>query len=108
MPIPPKLKSVYARLGWVDKAFFAAFFAYIVLLFMGPFSGWAALFQFLTVVFGFWIAVRMLRAAARRAIWRLRNRLIVTYLFIAVVPVILVITLASLALYGVTVQMAVY
>ncbi len=43
-----------------------------------------------------------------RAIWRLRNRLIVTYLFIAVVPVILLITLAALALYGMTMQMAVY
>jgi hypothetical protein len=35
------------------------------------------------------------RIAVRQATWRLRNRLLVTYLFIAVVPVLLLATLAA-------------
>src|ERR1017187_8897536 len=108
MPMPPKLKSVYTRLGWVEKTFIVLLAVYLPLLAFKPLSGWTSLLQFLALAFGFWIVVRMLRIAGRRIIWRLRNRLIVTYLFIAVVPVILIITLASLALYGLTVQVAVY
>jgi sigma-B regulation protein RsbU (phosphoserine phosphatase) len=108
MIMPPKLKSVYTRMGWVDKTFAVLLAAFILLLLFKPLSGWTALVQFLMIAFGFWIAVRMIRVAGHRAIWRLRNRLIVTYLFIAVVPVCLLITLASLALYGMTAQVAVY
>ena len=39
------------------------------------------------VVTGVWLIVRLLLRAARHAVWRLRNRLLVTYLFIAVVPI---------------------
>ncbi len=108
MPLPPKLKTAYARLGWVDKTFAVLLIAYILLLLLVPLSGWTALVQFVLIAFGFWIAVRFIRIAGHKAIWRLRNRLIVTYLFIAVVPVCLLITLASLALYGMTAQVAVY
>ena len=44
----------------------------------------------------------------RKAIWRLRNRLIMAYLFIAVVPIILIAALAGIAGYAVIGQMAVY
>ncbi|HEV8146786.1 MAG TPA: hypothetical protein VGP79_10410, partial [Bryobacteraceae bacterium] len=32
------------------------------------------------VISGIWLAVRLLRIAVRQATWRLRNRLLVTYL----------------------------
>ena len=108
MRIPPKLKSLYTRLGWVDKTFAALLLVYVLLVLLNPLSGWTSLVQFLAIAFGFWIAVRLIRIGGRRAIWRLRNRLIVTYLFIAVVPVSLLITLTCLALYGMTSQVAVY
>jgi sigma-B regulation protein RsbU (phosphoserine phosphatase) len=44
----------------------------------------------------------------RNAIWRLRNRLIAAYLFIAVVPVVLIITMVALTANAVIGQMAVY
>ena len=44
----------------------------------------------------------------RQAIWRLRNRLIVTYVFIAVVPIALTLALAAIGTWIVTGQVAVY
>ena len=38
----------------------------------------------------------LVRLAAKQAIWRLRNRLLVAYLFISLVPILLVATLALL------------
>ncbi len=108
MALPPKLKSVYLRLGWVDLTFGILVAAYLALLLIAPRSGWTILIQVLAVAFGLWIGTRLIRIAVKRAIWRLRNRLVVTYLFIAVVPVFLIITLAGLALWMLTSQIAVY
>ena len=44
----------------------------------------------------------------RHAVWRLRNRLIVTYVFIAFVPVLLVVVLAALAGWMLLYQLTVY
>lgn len=108
MRLPPKFQSVYTRLGWVDKIFIGLLVIYFVLLMAAPLSPWTGLTQFIVIAFGFWIVVRLLRVASRKAIWRLRNRLIVTYLFIAVVPVILIMTLSCLGLFALTSQVAVY
>jgi len=49
---------------------------------------------FLLLIVGIWLAIRILRRAADKAVWRLRDRLLVTYMFIAVMPILLVIGLA--------------
>ena len=46
--------------------------------------------------------------AMRNLIWRLRNRLIVAYLFIAVVPIVLILALMLVTSYALIGQMAVY
>lgn len=61
-----------------------------------PFSGLLALLTFIAVIY---FAIRVIPYARRQLMWRLRNRLIVAYLFIAVVPVILLLTMAGLASY---------
>ena len=48
------------------------------------------------------------RRGVAKLIWRLRNRLIIAYLFIAVVPIVLIAALAGVAIYGLTGQMASY
>ena len=40
--------------------------------------------------------------------WRLRNRLIVTYVFIGVIPAVLLVTMGVITLYGLGGQFAVY
>ncbi|MBL8215871.1 MAG: SpoIIE family protein phosphatase [Bryobacterales bacterium] len=57
---------------------------------------------------GFALAIRLVRRFLRKIIWSLRNRLLVAYGFIAFVPILLLITLAFLALYACVGQMAVY
>jgi len=57
---------------------------------------------------GTWLALRALRIAAKQAVWRLRNRLLVTYLFIAVAPIAMVVLLALLSGYSLVYQLAAY
>jgi sigma-B regulation protein RsbU (phosphoserine phosphatase) len=60
------------------------------------------------ILTGTWLALRGLRLAARQAVWRLRNRLMVTYLFIAVAPIAMVVMLALLGGYSLVYQLAAY
>ncbi|HZT36871.1 MAG TPA: SpoIIE family protein phosphatase [Bryobacteraceae bacterium] len=108
MAVPPALKSAVARLGRVERAFLVSLALVIALTPIAPESGWTALARFLCFALAAWVAARLVRIASRRAIWRLRNRLIVTYLFIAVVPVTLIVTLAALSGWALTSQVAVF
>ena len=47
------------------------------------------------LITGVWLAVRLLRTRGAARQWRLRNRLLVTYLFIAVVPILLIAALGD-------------
>ena len=48
-------------------------------------------------LFGFWGAFRLVRTLVRTLLWRIRSKLIVSYLFIAFVPVLLLTLLFALA-----------
>ncbi len=68
-------------------------------------SGWVDFLGFIAailfVVLGFgWVR--------RRILWRLRNRLIVTYVFIGVIPAVLLVAMAAITLYGFGGQFAVF
>ena len=56
-------------------------------------------------IWGSWILFRHLR---KRMLWKVRNRLIVTYLFIAVVPIALILGFFLVAGWVVTAQFASY
>ena len=60
----------------------------------------------LVLVGAFAIARNLLRQS--RALWRVRNRLIVTYVFIAVVPILLILALVGVSVYIVSGQVASY
>jgi len=59
-------------------------------------SGWAS---FLSFVFLFCALLLGLRWTRQKLLWRLRNRLIVTYVFIGVIPVLLLLAMAFVAGY---------
>jgi len=59
-------------------------------------GGWVSFLSFVAIVLFAILAIRWLKA---RLLWRLRNRLIVTYVFIGVIPVVLLVTLALGSLY---------
>src|SRR5579863_7847435 len=68
-------------------------------------GGWASFISFVFIFFACLIGIRWLR---RVLMWRLRNRLIVTYVFIGVIPIILLVAMALITLYGFAGQFAVY
>ncbi len=70
--------------------------------------GLRLVFGFGALITGVWLTVRLLRMAAHQAVWRLRNRLLVTYLFISVVPIVLIAGLAIASGYALVDQLAVY
>ena len=76
------------------------------------FSSWSPLLQSLTALatlfFGLLSLIGVIRRSVRQAIWRLRNRLVVAYLFIAVVPIVLGLVLVGIGSWAVIGQMAVY
>ena len=68
-------------------------------------DGWAI---FATIVFLFIAFVMFCRWGYRPLMWRLRNRLIVTYLFIGVMPILLLLLMGGLASYLFAGQFATY
>ena len=94
--------------GRIEKAFlvFAAVFALLYFTRVAPVVQLLAAMG--TFILGLLALVKVARRGMRKAIWRLRNRLIVAYLFIAVVPILLIAALAGIAGYAVIGQMAVY
>src|ERR1700688_5314254 len=94
--------------GWVARGacyslgLSAALFALQMLL--TPFApkwadslgGWVKFLLFDAALLFSIVAFRQLR---QKVLWRLRNRLIVTYVFIGVIPVVLLIAMASITIY---------
>jgi phosphoserine phosphatase RsbU/P len=98
----------WALLGRVEKAFLALVMLYALLFFTGMLSSLQLPLVLAVFVLGIMALVRFVRFAARHLIWRLRNRLIVAYLFIAVVPIVLILALLGGTAYLVVGQTAVY
>src|ERR1700722_6679652 len=62
----------------------------------GSIGGWVKFLVFDAALLFSIVAFRWLK---RKLLWRLRNRLIVTYVFIGVIPVVLLIAMASITIY---------
>jgi len=71
----------------------------------GYLSGWV---EFLAVVAAILFFVLAFGWGKRRILWRLRNRLIVTYVFIGVIPAFLLLVMAVITLYTLGGQFAVF
>lgn len=98
-------KSRFATLAWVFAALLAVD---LVLQWFGIAAGFADLLTVALVILGIILGIRFLRFGMREAIWRLRNRLIVTYVFMSVVPITLIVALVALGTWVVAGQVAVY
>ncbi|HZV59118.1 MAG TPA: HAMP domain-containing protein, partial [Candidatus Eremiobacteraceae bacterium] len=95
-----KLKNLLRRVYWLDGA--AAFVAVIGIIegWFGPAFRTSTLFgfiRFLAIAAAIYLMFRFWSVWRSKLLWSLRNRLIVAYLFIAVVPILLLVSLAVLA-----------
>jgi sigma-B regulation protein RsbU (phosphoserine phosphatase) len=102
------LKSRWRRLGKIDKTFAVLLVFVLILLVAAPGSAFSLFLEFVVVLLGAWIVLRLSRIGLRKAIWRLRNRLLVTYVLIAVVPILLILALFGLGSWLLAGQFAVY
>ncbi len=71
----------------------------------GSLTGWVKFLIFDAALLFSIVAFRWLK---RKLLWRLRNRLIVTYVFIGVIPAVLLIAMALITLYGFGGQFAIF
>src|ERR1051326_4617792 len=102
------LRLIYDWTGRAALVFLFLLLAYVLLGWLLPGNGLRLLAALGMFISGLWVVIRMFRRAARQAIWSLRNRLVVTYLFISIVPILLVAALATLGGYSLVSQLAVY
>lgn len=91
-------------IGRVGIAFFCFLLLFFATGYLAPRGGFRVFLAFGIFVTGLWLGIRLLR----KAVWRLRNRLYVTYVFIAVVPIVLVAALAWIGGYILIAQLAAY
>jgi sigma-B regulation protein RsbU (phosphoserine phosphatase) len=98
-----------ARGAWYSLGFAIVLFALQMLLKMlaptwgDSIGGWVKFLIFDAALLFSILAFRLLK---RKLLWRLRNRLIVTYVFIGVTPVVLLVVMALITLYGFAGQFA--
>lgn len=90
MEVSPGLKGAWNVLGKADKTFLFALAAYLISGWLVPGSPARLFLLFALIAAAAWTTVKWMRIGTRKAIWRLRNRLLVAYLYIAVVPVLLI------------------
>lgn len=103
-----RLKDLYVGIGSAERVFFAALMIWGVAAVLPAPAILSVVLTFVLYALGLLCAIRLMRRLLRRALWGLRNRLIVAYLFMGVVPIVLILALALIGGYVVTGQMAVY
>ncbi len=97
------------QIGRVEWTFAALLLAYVALTFIPDAPEALSLFlKVATAIFGGWVFARLTRGIVRHLLWRLRNRLIVAYIFIALVPVVLITLLVGLGAHLVGGQITIY
>jgi len=106
--MPSRLRSLLGKFGRLEKALLLFLLLYAVLSLATPGSVVSSVILLALVATGLAVLFRLARHGMHRLIWRLRNRLIVAYLFIAVVPILLILTMVAIVAYAVIGQMAVY
>lgn len=102
------MNAFLRRLGMPEKIFIVLLLLYTALATVIASNGFLTFLRVILILLGIWVLIRLTRTGVRRAIWRLRNRLMMTYLFIAVVPILLILVFAGLGAYALSSQLAVY
>ena len=97
-----RLHAFWLRMSSVDIAALVILVAYAALWvsrWFFPQAPQSGFFLFLAVLAFGYVAVRGFLWAREHLLWSLRNRLVIAYIFIAVVPVLLLLTMAGLGAY---------
>lgn len=96
-PIRANFLNLWRRLSWPDLAAIVLAALGVSAYVFGPSGGLYSFAKFVGLLSAAYLTFRSVSWWRNRLLWSLRNRLIVAYLFIGVVPVLLLLTLAVLA-----------
>jgi len=96
-PFRANLKEVWSRLTWPDLLSTVVVIGGLLAAIFEFKAGFFSFLKYLAVLAGIYLLFRLIGWWRERLLWSLRNRLIVAYLFIAVVPILSIVTLAGLA-----------
>ena len=107
-PLLTNLKEVWSRLSWLDVVCSAIVVMGLLVELLGMSGRVFNFVQYMAVLAAIYILIRFIGWWRSRLLWSLRNRLIVAYLFIAVVPILSIVTLAVFAGRIVYSQLAAY
>ena len=100
--------NVWAALGWPGQFFILALIATGIARALRAPVWLIDLTTILVVASGAAVSYKLLRVGLRKVIWRLRNRLAVAYIFVALVPIVLMLLMAGVVTYIVAGKMAAY
>jgi sigma-B regulation protein RsbU (phosphoserine phosphatase) len=100
-------RQTLARLGKSGIAFLCVLAIYLGFYFSGRVVQ-AFFTLFLLVPLGAYVTFRALRFIQRHSLWSVRNRLLFVYGLIGVLPILLLLVLVGLSLWGLTNDLAVY
>jgi sigma-B regulation protein RsbU (phosphoserine phosphatase) len=95
--LPANLRNVWRRLSRIDLFALLLILGGAIAAILGLNSSLASFLKFLGILATVYVLFRFAGWWRTRLLWSLRNRLIVAYLFIAVVPILLIVTLVVLA-----------
>src|SRR5277367_6749262 len=99
---PRRLLLFIRRTLPIDRIAFVFLILYVtgrIAVALGATSRFSTLLGFLCFAALVYFVMRLIPWLRRRVLWSLRNRLIVAYLFMAVVPVLLLVTMIGIATY---------
>jgi phosphoserine phosphatase RsbU/P len=99
---------MWKRRSKIELAFLVLTTLWVILTVTHRAPGIAGSIGLVDFFLGAVLAFRLSRYLARQTIWRLRNRLIVTYLFIGVMPVVLIAILVAIGAWIIAGQVAVF
>jgi sigma-B regulation protein RsbU (phosphoserine phosphatase) len=102
----PNASTQIPKLRLVDKAYLLVLCAFVVASLFGELGFLGALAGLFLIFTGFILGIRYLRVFGKHLLWPLRNRLRVTYVFIGVVPILLILILVSVGIYIITGQIS--
>jgi sigma-B regulation protein RsbU (phosphoserine phosphatase) len=95
--LPANLRNVWRRLSRIDLFAILLILGGFICSIVGLNSSLASFLKFLGILATVYVLFRFVGWWRTRLLWSLRNRLIVAYLFIAVVTILLIVTLVVLA-----------
>jgi phosphoserine phosphatase RsbU/P len=92
-----QLRGIWRRMSRIDLAALTMLLAGFVTATLPAPGGISSFLKFVGILSGIYLLFRLIAWGRSRLLWSLRNRLIVAYLFIAVVPILLIVTMVVLA-----------